>query len=218
MATDELLRELNDDIQRERWAALWRRYGRQATTGVVLLVAGVVAVVAWQNYLRGQHEGATAQLLNGIALLERGDAAGAADVFHAVRESQRGTLAALAGLQEARARSVQKKPADAVAALKSVWALNGTPHEVRDMAALRLGILALNGGIPAADARPALEEIAGAGRPYAAQALEILGLLAASPEEKKQSAARIDAVLKNTAQELPPALRHRLEALAGGQE
>ena len=104
MASDGFIREVDEELQRDRMAKLWQRYGPIAI-GVALLVVGAVAgKVGWDAWQARQLEQHGAAFAAAEAALERNDLATAADQFANLATAQRGDAAALARLREAEAR------------------------------------------------------------------------------------------------------------------
>lgn len=60
---NEFLREIQEDIQREKWMTLWERYGKFAIALVVAIVVTVSAFKAWQAYDEKQAQKATSALI-----------------------------------------------------------------------------------------------------------------------------------------------------------
>ena len=60
MSTD-FIREIEEDIRRDRWKRLWDRYGLLATAAVVRLVVGVAGWSVWRNLETQRAEAQTAE-------------------------------------------------------------------------------------------------------------------------------------------------------------
>lgn len=52
----DVFQEVEEDLRRERYAALWKRYGRVVIAAAVLIVAGTAGHVGWREYSRAQRE------------------------------------------------------------------------------------------------------------------------------------------------------------------
>jgi hypothetical protein len=74
---DSLLREIDEDLRRERYALLWKRYGWVVVTILVALVLGVAGYEAWRNYEQRVHAGSSEQFAAAAALADPAAAAGA---------------------------------------------------------------------------------------------------------------------------------------------
>lgn len=51
---DQLLREVEEDLQREQWLRLWKAYGRYAVTAAVLVIVIVAGYMGYQEYRQSQ--------------------------------------------------------------------------------------------------------------------------------------------------------------------
>lgn len=63
MNDNSLLREIEDDIQRQRLDALWKRYGAYIIGGAVAIVLITAAVSMWRSHIVTVNQEATAQLV-----------------------------------------------------------------------------------------------------------------------------------------------------------
>jgi hypothetical protein len=104
LASDGFIREVDEELQRDRMAKLWQRYGPIAI-GVALLVVGATAgKVGWEAWQARQLEQQGAAFAAAEAALERNDLTSAADQFATLAAAQSGDAAALARLREAEVR------------------------------------------------------------------------------------------------------------------
>jgi len=104
LASDGFIREVDEELQRDRMAQLWKRYGALAIGVVLVVVAATAGKVGWDAWQARQMEQQGAAFAAAEAALERNDLAAAADQFASLAATQRGDAGALARLREARAR------------------------------------------------------------------------------------------------------------------
>lgn len=103
MASDGFIREVDEELQRDRMAKLWQRYGPIAIGVALVVVAGTVGKVGWDAWQARQLEQQGAAFAAAEAALERDDFTAAADQFAGLAAAQSGDAAALARLREAEA-------------------------------------------------------------------------------------------------------------------
>lgn len=96
MVDDELKREVDEAMRRERWQALWKQFGDKIiylSIGVILFTA---AVVFWQNHTLKTLQSRTDQIITGHELYSQGRYKEARDVFAEVTAESKGKLKTLA--------------------------------------------------------------------------------------------------------------------------
>ena len=97
---DSLLREIDEDLRRERYALLWKRYGWVIITLVVALVVGVAGYEAWRGYQQRVHV-QSGERFAAAATLAEVDPATAAGAFRELAEDAPRGYEILARLREA---------------------------------------------------------------------------------------------------------------------
>lgn len=136
LASDGFIREVDEELQRDRMAELWRRYGPIALGVALVVVSATAGKVGWDAWQVRKMEQQGAAFAAAEAALERNDAALAADQFASLAASQQGDIAALAQLREAEAR-INVGDSDRGLALLDDLARNGGIDVVlRDYAAV----------------------------------------------------------------------------------
>lgn len=136
MASDGFIREVDDELQRDRMAMLWKRFGPLMiglTSLVVLATAGKVAWDAWQARQLEQQGAAFAEA---EATLDRDDPVAAAAEFASLADAQGGDSSAIARLREAEARLASDDPEAALTLLNQVASTEGIDPIFRDFAAV----------------------------------------------------------------------------------
>jgi hypothetical protein len=136
---DQLMREVQDDIRRERMQRLWVQYRAPLLAAVAALVIAVAGMSYWQDYRTGKAEQAMLRISSAIRELQTGDAAKAATALQAQAEASTGEPRDVALLWLARA---QAKAGDVAAASKSLGRLATAPQGAdliwRDLGCLQL--------------------------------------------------------------------------------
>ena len=171
---DLLIQEVDEDLRHEQYVKLWRRYGGWVIVGAVALVAGVAGWQGWQAWQANQREAAARHYAAAIALLDSGKTKDAEDALAKIAGGDRG-FAALAGMREAELLVKNGDTKGAMAAYAKL-AEGDLPKELRDLAIIKEGLLALNtpGDTGAVEAQ--LGAVAAPGNPWYYQATELTAL------------------------------------------
>ncbi len=210
MKSDEFIREVDEELRRDRLLSIWQRYGRALIALVVLLVVGVAAWEGWKAWRSRQMAAAAEQLL----AVERDMAAGrwveAASAFAAAADGGEPGPATIARLREAAALG-RAGDADAVAAALGTLADRADADPLlRQLATLLLAQQTLDTADPA-ELRSRLVPLAEAGQPWRNSARELLVLLALRAGDTAQARSLLDSIVDDVG--TSPAVRQRAEAL-----
>ncbi len=136
MKSDEFIREVDEELQQERLAGIWRRYGIAVVAVAVVIVVGTAGYVgwqAWQERARGQVSQAFA---NAEALAARGDDQAAIDAYLDVADSAGAGPAAVARMRAAEIATGVGELGQAEDLLNSVGENENTDPLLRDAAKL----------------------------------------------------------------------------------
>lgn len=136
---DEVMREIDADLRRERMRALWRKYRAVILTTVVLLVIITAGSSIYGDYQSRKAGEAMVALDAAITKLQGGETTQAAEDFAALAEKSSGELRDIAHLWQARAQAQSDNANGAIETLNDV-AANPAGSDLiwRDMACLRL--------------------------------------------------------------------------------
>lgn len=136
MASDGFIREVDEELQRDRMAKLWQRYGPIAIGVALVVVAATAGKVGWDAWQARQLERQSAAFAAAEAALERDDFTVAADQFASLAAAQSGDAAALARLREAEARFAAGDSEAGLALLDMLADDTGIDALLRDYAAV----------------------------------------------------------------------------------
>ncbi len=100
----ELLREIEEDIRRERFDKIWKSIGRIAVWGSIGVIAATTVFVIWDNHARKEAEAKTSQLLKGDERLSVYDYKGASSAFSVLTDDDSSPYYGLAMLHKAEAQ------------------------------------------------------------------------------------------------------------------
>ncbi|HZY68086.1 MAG TPA: tetratricopeptide repeat protein [Devosia sp.] len=149
MSNDTLLREVDDELRRDRMRQLWRRsapFVFGAAVAVILLVAGYEG---WNWYTESNASRSSDQFYAAAEAADGEDLAAAEAALNQVIADGSGAYPALAEFRRASLLAQQGKTAEAVAAYDSLSTGQSNPY-LREVALVMAGHLLIDGGDVAA--------------------------------------------------------------------
>ena len=177
MSDDHLFREVDEDVRRDRFEALWKRYGRHAFAAVTLIVVVAVGVVLWLQFQERQRLAAGGQFAAAAQLAADGEPELALDEFAALADSGGRGYRLLARLRQAALLVELGDIEDAVALYDEIAADGGVDRVYQDLATLLAVMHQVDDGDPAAlIAR--LAPMSADGNPWHFSARELTAVLA----------------------------------------
>ncbi len=173
----DIFHEIEEDLRRERFRRLWRRYGVHLIVVVVLVIAGTAA---WRGYVAWHESRARAggdQFYAALETASKGDHKAAAAALSTLADEAGAGYAILGRFRAAAEHAAAGDNAAAIAGFDAIAADGSVPEIYRNLAHVRAGYLSLAGSDPkAAQARvSSLAETAG---PWRQPAREVMGLAA----------------------------------------
>ena len=208
--SDELIREVQEDLQRERMMALFQRYGIVVAGLVLLLILGTAGYVGWQHWRASVRAEESARLFTALTPLEQGRFAEAAGALDAVAKDASAGVATVARLQQGEALAQDHKVNDAAGVFDQVADAQGVDPLLRDVATLASVTRVMDTEDPARIVEQLLPLTSG-DRPLRHQARELMAV-AQIQQGKPDSAKRtLDDALQDGA--LPPGARERMVEL-----
>lgn len=216
MKSDEFIREVDEELRRDRVTVLWRRYGALIVGVALLIVAGTAAKVGWDHWTQQARAAEAARFAAAQAALQAGNQAEAASQFAALAAEGKTGFAALARLKEAEAKLGQKDSAGALAAFDALKAAGADDPILRELGTLLAVEQQLDQGDPAT-LRQQLEPLAAAGAPWRNRARELQALVAIRAGELDQAKSILGEL--STEVGVPPSQQRRaaelLQAIGG---
>lgn len=205
--SDNFIREIDEEVRRDRLADLWRRYSALI---VGVLVLGVVAVGGWRFYEYRQQLAAQAQSAQLETALKASREQRGEDAEKALADIARGGGSSYALVARFRlAGEVGRRDAsEGSAAFDALAADAAVPQVLRDLARLRAGALKLDTATYA-ELRPSLEPAAANGQPFRHAARELLGIAALKARNFDEAGRWFDQILAD--REAPQGLRQRVD-------
>ena len=132
----DFIREVQEDLQRDRALKLWRRFRYPLLGVVVAIIAAVAVVVVLEDADRARSQAEAERFAAAQALLEAGKGAEAAEAFATLAGESEGGFAALALLRAADAKAKAGDDAGAVAMLDALAKNSRVEPHYRDLANL----------------------------------------------------------------------------------
>jgi hypothetical protein len=212
--SEEFIREVDEELQREQLAKLWRRYGGAVVGLALLVVVGTAAKVGWDHWQARARAAEALRFAEAEQALAASRPAEAAEAFAALAAEGDTGYAALARLKEAEAKLALNDEAGAEAALAQLGQATADDPILRDLGTLLAVSRELDTGDPAELARR-LEPLASSDSPWRYRARELLAVTAirAGDLDKARSLLEelsrevgVPATQQNRAQELLQAI------------
>lgn len=214
----DIFREVDEELQQERAAKLWSRYGGWVITVAVTIVLGVAGNVYWTKYEADQRAEQSAVLEAALQPLGEDRPEAAAEALAAfIPEAQTG-YATLARFQEAAALEAAGDADAALVIYRTLIDAEDTPAPYGALAAVKLVRLSI-GSSSAAELRPLLEPALAATSPWRPLARETEAILALADGDRAGARAILEELVQD--QEIPASLRNRateLVAAIGGPD
>ena len=208
--SDNLFREVDEELRKDKLQDLWKRYGAVVIAGCVALVLGTAGSVFWRNYQADQRSAESAQFAAAIALAERGDNAGAINAFAALAGDASTGYALIARFHEAAARAETGDSQGAVAVYDGIVADGGADQIYRDLAAL-MAAMQLANVASAADIEARLQALLADDNAWRFSARELIATVAV--REGRTAAAVADFRTLTEAADAPPGVRARAQQM-----
>jgi hypothetical protein len=207
----DIFREVDEDVRRDRFEQLWKKY-QNLVSGVVLLL--VVGVASWQVYgyfRQKQAERASAKFEAAIEMSEAGKGLQAEALLASVMKKGPDGYAQLARFREA-AETGQRDAAAGVALYDQLAADTSLGATLQSLAQLRAAML-LADSASAPDLAKRLEPLAAETSPWRNLAREWLGLSELKAGDYDAAGRQFDAIIVDP--EITASLRRRVEMYLG---
>ena len=188
---DSFIREVSEEVRRDRLFGLWRRYGPFVVGGVVAIVLVTAGLQVWEGRETAAAREAGAVILEAQAADSAARRAG--DLMLAVDALEDGP-ARLARLSAAAAAAAAGRAAEAAELYDAIAVDSGSSDAVAAFAAYRAALLRAPEAGPQATAA-ALEPLIGPEAPFRLLALEARAVMLARLGDAEAAVAALDAIL-----------------------
>ncbi|HLL29326.1 MAG TPA: tetratricopeptide repeat protein [Xanthobacteraceae bacterium] len=218
MSDSQFIREIDEELRRDRLMQLWERYGHYAVGAAVLLVAATAGWRGWEWYQLREGSKYGSRFEAALVLAKGGKDAEAEQEFAALAQEGTWGYRVLSRMQLAAETGARDASAGA-AAYDAIAADSSIDIAVRDVARLRAAYLLLDTA-QVAEIASRVEPLNTPASWFRFSAREILALARYKAGERE--AARTLFAQLAVDPETPPALRSRAEVMltlaAGGAE
>lgn len=133
--SDQLFREVDEEVRQDRFQEAWKRYGIYLVIGVVLIVGGTVAFVLWRDAQQSARDTDSTRFLDAV-VQESVQADSALLQLRELAEDGTPAYRFLAQLREARLLATRGDKAQALAVFDSIAADSDLRDTYRDLASL----------------------------------------------------------------------------------
>lgn len=174
---DVFLRELKQEIEREKFAQIWQRYGLIIIGGAVAILAGVVAYQGWYAYTMSAAQEAGAKYEVALEQATTNKLDEAVKGFESVLETGSRGYSTLAELQLAATHLEMGKKDEALATYEKLAKDTGADTLLRDFARLQAAAIQL-GTADWTEMENRLTDLTSSGNAWRHSARELLGLAA----------------------------------------
>lgn len=205
--SDNFLREIDEEVRRDKAADLWKKYGNLVIAVLVLLVAAVGGWRFWQ-FQQERNAQAVSERLEAALKASRESRGDEAEKTLAELTTQGGDGYRLVARFRLAAEAARREPADGAKAFDAL-ANDATIEQVfRDLARIRSSILKVDMA-PYAEIKAALEPLASNTGTWRHTAREILGVSALRALNLDDAGRWFDQIAIDTS--APQALRQRVD-------
>lgn len=204
----DIFQEVEEDVRRERYEQLWKKYGNHVIAAAAMLVLAVGGYQAWSAYDTNQRQQVSDRYQNAQAVAATGKAPDAEAQFSELSQSGYSGYATLSKFNLVGTYLAQNKRDQAVALLRE---LTDYPDDgVSSVARLRLAWLEADAR-PRAELQTILEPLTGADNPWRFAAAEVLAYAELRGGSRVQAEA--DYLRLSQEAEASPGLRDRSAAI-----
>jgi hypothetical protein len=145
---DNIFREVEDDLRRERYERLWKKFGPFVIGTIAVVLVSMIGWQQWNAWQDRQRAKEAEAFLAAVGLLEDNKEAAAANAFAELAEKSGSGYRVVARLHQAQAHLEQGNPDQALAAFDAVAADSSANAKLRGLAALKGALLLADAASP----------------------------------------------------------------------
>lgn len=205
----DIFQEVEEDVRRERYEQIWKKYGHFIIGGVALVILAAGGYQAWTAYDRSQREASSDQFRAAETLSTTGQNPKSETAFAALAKDGTSGYATLAKFRLAGIFQNEGKRAEAIKLLRELT--SDSNPVLANTARLRLG-WTLAETAPRAEIETLLAPLREAGSPWKANADEVFAYLDLQAGSRGAAQAAYEKLAQDTT--APQGLRQRAGAVA----
>lgn len=210
---DAAFRELEEEMRRERFAALWHQYGIYVILVAVAIVAGVAGSQLWETWSKSRAEAVGTDYTTAVALAHAGKTEEAIAAFGAIAANGPRGFATLASLSEASAYLKQNRRAEAFAIFDRLAEDRSTDPLLSNLSRLQAASLRL-GDADFTEMENRLKPLLGDGNAWRFRASELLATAALTAGELDEARALLTPLIADP--NLSRSASERIDRLMSG--
>lgn len=205
--SDELFREVDEEVRQDRFQNLWKRYGAFALAVVVVIVGGTIAFVLWRDAQQAEREADSARFLSAV-VQEQNERDAAIDQLRAIAQEGTPGYRFLASLREASLLADAGQAGEALIVFDAVAADDDLDAVYRDIAR----ILAVSHGMQNMSADEVEERLLGLDAedsPFRVTAREFMAVAAIRSGRQERAESLLQENISDSAASLAAQTRAR---------
>jgi len=205
----DIFQEVEEDVRRERYEQLWKKYGTYMIAAAAVLVVAVAAFQAWRTYELNQRQQISDRFLEASKAIDAGNIPKAETDFATLAKDAPSGYATLAKFNLAAAYLAQGKRDPGIALLREL--MGASDPVISSTARLRLA-WALADPSPKAEIVTLLEPLTAADSPWRFAAGEVLAYVDLKDGARAQAQAAYQRLAQDA--EAPANLRQRAAGIS----
>lgn len=185
-AGELLIQEVDEELRREQYHRLWKRYGNYVIGVAVAIVFIVAGYQGWQSWQNKQRQQEAAQFAAAQELIAQDKTRVAIEMLAKLGTESHTGFAIAARMRRAELLASQGDTAQAAASYEEI-AASSAPQVYRDLAVLKGALLTLDQADPA-QVEKRVAPLVEAGNPWHYTAAEVLAMVAQKKGDTKRAA------------------------------
>ncbi len=210
--SDVFLREVDEELRRERITTFFTRYGWLVLAGVVLLLAGIAGGMWWRQNQEAKAAEKGEALLQAMEQLQAGNRNAALPKINELASSNNEGYQAAGLFARAGAEIAANNQTAAVATLKSIFDNDDFADAYRNAALIRQTQIEFD-RLPPQQVIQRLQPLANAGSAWFGSAGEMVAVAHLKMNRPQQAAPIFAAIARD--ENVPPSIRQRAVQMAG---